>query len=100
MLVTSDRERLFLLKLINLGRIKFFTIVNVIYSTLIGVLWHYVLEREQKTSLVCAYVFLFFGSSKWSSEMVWVIGQLSLFDTALRFIIHLLILGVPKLKTT
>ena len=34
MLVTSDRERLFLLKLVNLGRNKCYKIVNVIYSTL------------------------------------------------------------------
>ena len=70
------------------------------YSTLIGGLWHYVLEREQKTSLVCTVPRNDGSCSKCSSEMTWVIGQLSLFDTALRFIIHLLILGVPKLKTT
>ena len=60
MLVTSDRERLFLLKLVNLGRNKCLTIVNVIYSTLIGGIWHYVLEREHKSAIRPFYILNWF----------------------------------------
>mgnify|MGYP003512961723 CR=1 FL=1 len=60
MLVTLDRERLFLLKLINLGRNKCLTIVNVIYSTLIGGIWHYVLEREHKSAIRPFYILNWF----------------------------------------
>ena len=56
MLVTSDRERLFLLKLVNLGRNKCLTIVNVMYSTLIGGIWHYVLEREHRSAIRPFYI--------------------------------------------
>ena len=61
MLVTSDRERLFLLKLVNLGRNKCLTIVNVIYSTLIGGIWHYVLEREHKSAIRPFYILNWFS---------------------------------------
>ena len=50
------------------------------YSTLIGDLWHCVLEREQKTSLVSASIFL-----PRNLLLAWVIGQLSLFDTSSSF---------------